>query len=87
MKNFTLRNLLSGLAAVSLCAPPAFAAKPVPCEKMLNELQTTIATAHLNDTDNAKVKELEKKGIERCSADDDIHADEIFAKALKIMGQ
>jgi hypothetical protein len=33
-----------------------------------------MATAHLHDTDNAKVKELEKKGIERCSADDDIHA-------------
>jgi hypothetical protein len=87
MKNFTLKSLLSGLAAVSLCAPSAFAAKPVPCEKMLNELQTTMATAQLNDTDSAKVKELEKKGIERCSADDDIHADEIFAEVLKIMGQ
>jgi hypothetical protein len=87
MKNFTLKILLSGLAAVSLCAPFAFAAKPVLCEKMLSELQTTMATAHLNDTDNAKVKELEKKGIERCSADDDVHADQIFAEALKIMGK
>jgi hypothetical protein len=39
MKNFALKILLSGLAAVSLCTPFAFAAKPVPCEKMLNELQ------------------------------------------------
>jgi hypothetical protein len=62
-------------------------AAPVPCEKMLNDVRAALAATKLSDADKAKVADLENKGIERCKADDDVHADEFFAAALKAMGK
>jgi hypothetical protein len=52
---------------------------------MLENLRTQLKDAKLSEADAAKVKELEDKGIERCTADDDAHADAYFAEALKII--
>ena len=60
---------------------------PVACEKMLSDVRTTLAAAKLGDAEKAKVVDLENKGIERCKADDDAHADEFFAAALKALGK
>lgn len=63
------------------------AAEDVACEDMLKDLRAAEEGAQLSAADAAKVKELEEKGIERCTADDDAHADEFFAQALKILGK
>lgn len=87
MQKLALQIPLFGIAAFGFFASAAYAAKPVPCEQMLTDLRTSISSAHLGDADMAKVKELEKTGIERCSADDDVHADAIFVEALKILSK
>ena len=73
------------LAALPLSASQA--AVPVPCEKMLDDVRTALAAAKLSDADKAKVVDLENKGIERCKADDDAHADVFFTAALKALGK
>lgn len=78
------------LATIAFAAPAYIsiaAAEDVPCEDMLKDLRAAEATATLSAADAAKVKELEDKGIERCTADDDAHADEFFAEALKLLGK
>ena len=77
-----------GIAVVAAIAAttPAMA-EDVPCEKMLADLRATLETAKPSDADAAKIKELEDKGIERCTADDDARADEFFAQAMKILGK
>ena len=72
-------------AALPLAA--AQSATPVPCEKMLDDVRTALAAAKLDDTAKAKVVDLQNKGIERCKADDDVHADEFFTEALKALGK
>ena len=72
---------------LSLAAPSAWSAQAVPCEDMLKQLRTAVDAAKLNDTDAAKVKELEDKGIERCNADDDKRADDFFDQAMKIVSK
>ena len=75
------------LLFASILATSAFAAKAVPCEKMLADLRVAQKTVKLSDADAAKVAGLEDKGIERCNADDDGHADEFFSQAMKILGK
>lgn len=78
--------LLAGVVALAALATAAMADE-VPCEDMLAQLRVALQDAHPSDADTAKIKELEDKGIERCNADDDKHADEFFAQALKILGK
>lgn len=77
----------AAMTALGPAALPAKAADAVPCETMLKDLRTAVSAAKPGDADKTKVDELEKKGIERCSADDDKRADEFFAQALKILGR
>jgi hypothetical protein len=35
----------------------------------------------------AQVTKLIRKGLERCAADDEVHADLFFSQALQIMGK
>jgi len=82
-----MKSLLATVAfALAAFAIPA-AAEDVPCENMLKDLRAAIDGATLSDADAAKIKELEDKGIERCNADDDAHADEFFTQAMKILGK
>ena len=82
-----MKSLLATVAfALAVFAIPA-AAEDVPCENMLKDLRAAIDGATLSDADAAKIKELEDKGIERCNADDDAHADEFFTQAMKILGK
>ena len=72
--------ILAGLAA------PAFA-ETVPCETALADLRAAIAAGKPSDADMAKITEFQDKGIERCNADDDQHADDNFAEAMKLLGK
>jgi opacity protein-like surface antigen len=78
--------LLAAATLLSLSAA-AHAAETVPCEDMLNDLRDAAKTVQLSEADQAKVADLQDKGIERCQADDDEHADEFFAQALKLLGK
>jgi len=84
-----MRKLITAsCCAFIACAPwTAVLAGPVPCEQMLNDVKSALASAKLNDADKAKVADLQKKGIERCKADDDARADELFKQALALMGK
>ncbi len=80
------RMLLVALVCAALPVATGHAA-PVPCEKMLEQVRTALAAAKLSDADKTKVVDLQNKGIERCKADDDAHADEFFTAALKALGK
>jgi hypothetical protein len=81
------------LAFALACLPPlgqfvaTANAAVTPCEDMLKDLRAAKSTATLNDSDKQKVEDLEAKGIERCNADDDKRADNLFAEAMKLMGK
>lgn len=81
------------LAALSILAfttilPAVASAAPVPCENALATLKTaTAAATTLNTADKAKVADLTTKGLERCKADDDQGADDLFAEAMKLLGK
>jgi hypothetical protein len=87
MKNLTLAALLCIASSIVVASTALAATAPVPCEKMLSDVRAAMKNAKLDDPDQGKVEELEQKGIERCSADDDSHADTFFAEALKIIGK
>ena len=78
--------LFASVVALAALATPA-TADEVPCENVLADLRAALQDAQPSDADAAKVKELEDKGIERCNADDDKHADEFFTQAMKILGK
>lgn len=75
------------LAALGSLAPVlAMAAdKPVPCEKMLEQLRTEEKTAGPSSADKAQYDVTKQKGIDRCKADDDAGADALFAEALALL--
>jgi hypothetical protein len=83
-----MKLLLSSMACVALLnmlsLSTAMAAPP--CEDVLKDLRTKLATVHLADNDKSKVDELVQKGIARCNADDDKHADDLFDQATAIIG-
>jgi hypothetical protein len=72
--------------AANAITTAAFSA-PVPCEDMLQDVKAGLKSAKLSDTDKTKVIDLQNKGIERCKADDDTHADEFFQQALTLLGK
>jgi hypothetical protein len=78
--------LFAGVVVLAAFASSA-RADDVRCENMLADLRAALQDAHPSDADAAKIKELEDKGIERCNADDDKHADEFFGQALNILGK
>ena len=82
-----MKSLLAAVTGALAAFTIPAAAEDVPCENMLKDLRAAIQGATLSDADAAKVKELEDKGIERCNADDDAHADEFFTQAMKILGK
>jgi hypothetical protein len=80
--------LLFAFGSVVAVSPMANAlAATVPCETMLKDLRAAATAAKLDDAAKAEVNELESKGIERCNADDDKHADEFFSQAMKVVGK
>nr|WP_201404546.1 hypothetical protein [Kaistia sp. 32K] len=73
--------------AALLAAPLASAAAAVPCEDMLAQLRAAKAGVTLSAADQAKLDELEAKGVERCNADDDKRADAFFKQGMAILGK
>ena len=86
MRHIRLALIIAAITARCL-AGPALAAEPAPCEDVLRDVKATEASARLSDVDKTRVAELRSQGIERCKADDDQGADELFAEAMKIMGK
>ena len=86
-----MRNILAAtLTMITIAGLPlasASAATIVPCEDMLTQLRAAEAAAKLNGADKKKITDLEAKGVERCNADDDKHADEFFTQALTLLGK
>ncbi len=72
--------LLAGTASPSLAASP-------PCEDALKALRAAAARATPGVVDKSKVADLEAKGVERRSADDDKRADDFFAQAMTVVGK
>jgi hypothetical protein len=79
----------AAMSALVLVAPVhAFAAPaPVPCEKTLSDTRSAMSTAKLSAADKAKADDFVAKGLERCKADDDAGADDLFAQAMKLTGK
>ena len=58
--------------------------RALPCEVMLKSLSEALVTARLSDADKASAADFQKRALERCNADDDLHADEFSAQGLAI---
>ena len=88
MSKLILAAAVSALALTSVFPVVAFAAAavPPPCEDSLKAEKAAFKTAKLSPADATKVADLEKQGVERCKADDDVGANAFFADAMKIMG-
>ena len=87
MSKFILAATVSALALTSVLPVVAFAAAaPPPCEDSMKAEKAAFKTAKLSPADTKKVADLEKQGVERCKADDDVGANAFFADAMKIMG-
>jgi 2-methylisocitrate lyase-like PEP mutase family enzyme len=79
--------IVLSVATVTLFPALAAAAEPVPCENMLKDLRAAQTSSKLNKADQAKVDDLQARGLERCKADDDAGADALFAEAMKVLGK
>ncbi len=53
----------------------------------LKDLRPGEVKATLNDVGENKVYDLEITGIGRCNGKDDKRADELFARAMKVLGR
>ncbi len=60
---------------------------PIPCETMLTDVRTTLASGSLDASKKAAATDLQAKATERCNADDDTRADAFSAQALAIAGR
>ena len=58
--------------------------RPQPCEVMIKQLEAAIHSAKLGEADAAKAMDFKSKALERCNADDDLHADEFSAHGMAI---
>jgi hypothetical protein len=89
IESLEMKTFLVALTIAASCAvfAPAFADETVPCEDMLSKVRTELADAKLSAADQATIKDLVDKGIERCNADDDERADGFFAQAMKLLGK
>ena len=88
MSKLILAAAVSALALTSVLPAVALAATavPPPCEDSMKAEKAAFKTAKLSPADATKVADLEKQGIERCKADDDVGANTFFGDAMKIMG-
>ena len=58
----------------------------IACEEMLNALRAAIEGGKIVQTDLATARDFQSKAIERCNADDDMHADEFSAQGIALVG-
>ena len=86
-----MKSVISTFVLVSVLAgalPVAASAATVPCEDMLAKVRKVEPEAtKLNQADRTKFAELEAKGIERCTADDDKRANKFFSDAIALLNK
>jgi hypothetical protein len=58
----------------------------IACEEMLKALRVAIEGGKITQANMAAASDLQSKAIERCNADDDMHADEFSAQGLALAG-
>jgi len=59
----------------------------IPCETLLGKLRSALANGAIGDADLAQAKSLQSRATERCNADDDVHSDQLSARALALSSQ
>jgi hypothetical protein len=57
------------------------------CEKMFQKVRTVQNSAAIDGDKRVQVMNLIKKGLERCAAEDEVHAHLFFSQALQIMAK
>jgi hypothetical protein len=77
----------TGMSKVSGIAVTDDNGHPIPCEVMLNSLSNAIAANKFSVASLEGANALRTKALERCNADDDMHADEFTAEALALTGK
>lgn len=59
--------------------------RSLPCEVMLEQFRTIRAGANATGADRSTIDTIQAKGTERCNADDDTRADDLFAQGIALM--
>ncbi len=77
----------TGISKVSGIAVTDDNGHAIPCEVMLNALSDAIAANKFSVASLEGANALRTKALERCNADDDVHADEFTAQALALTGK
>ena len=60
---------------------------PVPCELTLAKLRAVLASTAPSAADKARFESLQKRGMERCQANDDRQANAYLSEALGMVGR
>lgn len=82
-----LPTIAIAIVVLTTAIVPSGYTKTMPCEEALKQLRDAERAVKLSDRDMTKVNDLEKKGIDRCNADDDERANGYFAKAMKVIAK
>ena len=75
----------AGITMVSGIAVTDDAGRALPCEVMLKDVASGLATTTLAAADKASATDFQTKALERCNADDDARADGFSAQALALL--
>jgi len=59
----------------------------IPCESMLGKLRNALSESAIAAANLDKAKSLQSRATERCNADDDVHSDQLSARALALSSQ
>ena len=74
-----------GVTMVSGIAVTDEAGRALPCEVMLKEVASGLATTAIAAADKATATDFQTRALERCNADDDARADAFSAQALALL--
>jgi hypothetical protein len=59
----------------------------LPCEVMIKDVQSAVDGGKISEAKKSALGDFQAKALERCNADDDVHADEFSAQALALAGK
>ena len=74
----------NGLKLVSGISVTDASGHAIACEEMIRALRAAIENGKITQANTAAASDLQSKAVERCNADDDVHADEFSAQGLAL---
>lgn len=84
-----INTLVAGIVLATATGIPVIEANAggkVPCEPWVPKIEKAFAASKATAADQAKARQLEKSGLEKCKTEKDAAAVEDFKAAFKLLG-